>query len=125
MKKQKTDEKTIISKPVEETANGGAVEANNGKVIMGSGATFKCDVKIASTSHDVIMECSPGYCYKRQGDDIVQYIYGEKSATVLSSTGFRNLTFRTYNGLGHYTVPQEMDEVCNWLTLWLNLEGSR
>ncbi|KAI3982051.1 hypothetical protein MKX01_018957 [Papaver californicum] len=60
-----------------------------------------------------------------KGDDVVQYTHGEKSATVLSSTGFQNLTFRTYNGLGHYTVPQEMDEVCNWLTLWLNLEGSR
>ncbi|KAI3980308.1 hypothetical protein MKX01_001379, partial [Papaver californicum] len=70
MKKQKTDEKTIISKPVEETANGGAVEANSGKVIMDSGATFKCDVKIVSTSHDVIMECSSGDYYKRQGDAV-------------------------------------------------------
>ncbi|KAI3910025.1 hypothetical protein MKW92_017392 [Papaver armeniacum] len=56
---------------IEETANGGAtVEANSREVIMGSGATFKCDVKIVSTSHDVIMECSPGDCYKRQGDAV-------------------------------------------------------
>ncbi|KAH9714892.1 Abhydrolase 2 domain-containing protein [Citrus sinensis] len=27
--------------------------------------------------------------------------------------------------LGHYTVPKEMDEVCNWLTARLGLEGSR
>ncbi|KAI3946565.1 hypothetical protein MKX01_014423, partial [Papaver californicum] len=70
LEKQKIDEKAIISKLVEETANGGAVEANSGKVIMDSGATFKCDVKIVSTSHDVIMECSSGDCYKRQGDAV-------------------------------------------------------
>ncbi|KAF8393255.1 hypothetical protein HHK36_021496 [Tetracentron sinense] len=60
-----------------------------------------------------------------KGDDVVQYKHGERSAQVLSSTGFQNLTFRTYNGLGHYTVPEEMDEVCNWLTARLGLEGSR
>ncbi|KAI3949356.1 hypothetical protein MKW98_023293 [Papaver atlanticum] len=67
MKKQKLDQKKSISKPVKETANGGAVVANSGEVIMGSGATFKCDVKIVSTNHDVIMEYSPGDCYKMQG----------------------------------------------------------
>ncbi|KAF8400690.1 hypothetical protein HHK36_013990 [Tetracentron sinense] len=61
-------------------------------------------------------------CHGR-GDDVVPYKHGEKSAQTLSSTGFRNLTFRTYNGLGHYTVPEEMDEVCNWLTARLGLEG--
>ncbi|RZC48344.1 hypothetical protein C5167_041297 [Papaver somniferum] len=55
---------------IEETANGGAVEAHSREVIMGSGSTFKCDVKIVSTSHDVILECSPGDCYKRQGDAV-------------------------------------------------------
>ncbi|KAI3870367.1 hypothetical protein MKX03_026852 [Papaver bracteatum] len=55
---------------IEETANEGAVEANSKEVIMGSGATFKCDVKIVSASHDVIMECSPGDCYKGQGDAV-------------------------------------------------------
>ncbi|PIA65526.1 hypothetical protein AQUCO_00100789v1 [Aquilegia coerulea] len=63
-------------------------------------------------------------CHGR-GDDVVQYQHGEKSAQVLSATGFRNLTFRTYNGLGHYTIPQEMDEVCTWLNSRLGLEGSR
>lgn len=32
------------------------------------------------------------------GDDVVAYKHGEKSAQNLSSAGFRNLTFRTYNG---------------------------
>nr|DAD27085.1 TPA_asm: hypothetical protein HUJ06_028553 [Nelumbo nucifera] len=63
-------------------------------------------------------------CHGR-ADDVVLYKYGEKSAEVLSSAGFRSLTFKTYNGLGHYTVPEEMDEVCNWLTARLGLEGKR
>ncbi|XP_043701473.1 acyl-protein thioesterase 2-like isoform X3 [Telopea speciosissima] len=58
-------------------------------------------------------------------DDVVLYKYGEKSAQALNTTGFRNLMFRTYNGLGHYTVPEEMDEVCNWLNARLGLDGSR
>ncbi|KAI8544359.1 hypothetical protein RHMOL_Rhmol08G0290500 [Rhododendron molle] len=57
-------------------------------------------------------------------DDVVEYNYGEKSASILSSAGFRYLTFKTYNGLGHYTVPNEMDEVCNWLHVRLGLDGS-
>ena len=32
------------------------------------------------------------------GDDVVAYKHGEKSAQTLSAAGFRNLTFRTYNG---------------------------
>ncbi|KAJ6758555.1 ALPHA/BETA-HYDROLASES SUPERFAMILY PROTEIN [Salix koriyanagi] len=58
------------------------------------------------------------------GDDVVAHKHGEKSAQALSSAGFRNLTFRSYNGLGHYTIPEEMDEVCNWLTTRLGLDGS-
>ncbi|PIN12529.1 Lysophospholipase [Handroanthus impetiginosus] len=58
------------------------------------------------------------------GDDVVAYKHGEKSAYVLSSAGFQNLTFRSYNGLGHYTIPEEMDEVCRWLTATLGLHGS-
>ncbi|XAR70950.1 Lysophospholipase [Bertholletia excelsa] len=57
------------------------------------------------------------------GDDVVAYDHGEKSAQTLSSAGFQNLTFRTYNGLGHYTIPEETDEVCNWLTQRLGLDG--
>ena len=32
------------------------------------------------------------------GDDVVAYKHGEKSAQTLSAAGFRDLTFRTYNG---------------------------
>ncbi|KAL6334319.1 hypothetical protein AAG906_014720 [Vitis piasezkii] len=56
-------------------------------------------------------------------DDVVAYNYGERSAHCLSSAGFRYLTFKAYDGLGHYTVPKEMDEVCTWLTARLGLEG--
>lgn len=31
-------------------------------------------------------------------DDMVDYKHGEKSAQTLRSTGFQNMTFRTYNG---------------------------
>ncbi|KAM7260284.1 hypothetical protein ACFE04_016025 [Oxalis oulophora] len=57
------------------------------------------------------------------GDDVVEYRHGEKSAHTLASVGFRNITFRPYNGLGHYTIPEETDEVCHWLTATLQLEG--
>ena len=58
-------------------------------------------------------------------DDVVPYKYGEKSVNALSIAGFRHLTFKSFDGLGHYTVPREMDEVCSWLTGRLGLEGSR
>lgn len=54
-----------------------------------------------------------------EGDDVVVHQHGEKSADVLRSNGFQSLTFKSYNGLGHYTVPEEMDDVCKWLnTFW-------
>ncbi|WOG84026.1 hypothetical protein DCAR_0103206 [Daucus carota subsp. sativus] len=56
-------------------------------------------------------------------DDVIAYMHGENSAHNLSSAGFRNLIFRTYSGLGHYTIPEETDEVCNWLTRNLALAG--
>ncbi|CAN0877623.1 Acyl-protein thioesterase 2 [Linum grandiflorum] len=58
------------------------------------------------------------------GDDVVAHKHGEKSARTLSSVGFQNLGFRTYNGMGHYTIPEETREVCTWLTTKLGLEGS-
>ncbi|KAK6158813.1 hypothetical protein DH2020_006127 [Rehmannia glutinosa] len=58
------------------------------------------------------------------GDDVVAYKHGENSARILSVAGFENLTFRSYNGLGHYTIPEEMDEVCRWLNARLGLQGS-
>ncbi|KAI3920331.1 hypothetical protein MKX01_000670 [Papaver californicum] len=57
-------------------------------------------------------------------DDVVQYKHGAKSSEVLSSTGFQKLTFKTYDRLGHYTIPEEMDEVCSWLKTHLALDGS-
>ncbi|KAJ0987926.1 hypothetical protein J5N97_006282 [Dioscorea zingiberensis] len=59
-----------------------------------------------------------------KGDDVVLYKHGERSYEVLKSTGF-NVTFRSYTGLGHYTVPEEMDTVCKWLTATLGLDGSQ
>ncbi|KAF8026770.1 hypothetical protein BT93_F3290 [Corymbia citriodora subsp. variegata] len=58
-------------------------------------------------------------------DDIVPYNYGERSARYLSSAGFRYLTFKTFDGIGHYTVPREMGDLSNWITARLGLEGSR
>uniref|UniRef100_M1D7B7 Acyl-protein thioesterase n=1 Tax=Solanum tuberosum TaxID=4113 RepID=M1D7B7_SOLTU len=58
------------------------------------------------------------------GDDVVAYQHGEKSARILSSSGFQNLTLRTYEGLGHYTIPEETDEICRWLSANLCLGGT-
>ncbi|KAK6912171.1 Phospholipase/carboxylesterase/thioesterase [Dillenia turbinata] len=57
-------------------------------------------------------------------DEVVHHKFGEKSAHSLCFSGFQNLTFKSYDGLGHYTVPKEMDEVSTWLTARLALEGS-
>ncbi|ONK81006.1 uncharacterized protein A4U43_C01F24230 [Asparagus officinalis] len=59
-----------------------------------------------------------------KGDDVLPHKHGEKSAEVLKSTGFQNTTFKSYSGLGHYTVPEEIDDVCKWLTTSLGLDGS-
>ncbi|KAF3450837.1 hypothetical protein FNV43_RR06926 [Rhamnella rubrinervis] len=67
----------------------------------------------------------PILLYHGTSDDVVPYKYGEKSAQSLSSAGFRYVTLKSLDGLGHYTVPKEMDEVCNWLIARLGLEGSR
>ncbi|KAF3526735.1 hypothetical protein F2Q69_00047264 [Brassica cretica] len=58
-------------------------------------------------------------------DDLVPYRFGEKSAQSLGMAGFRQAVFKPYEGLGHYTVPKELDEVVQWLTTRLGLEGSR
>ncbi|XP_047317394.1 acyl-protein thioesterase 2-like isoform X2 [Impatiens glandulifera] len=58
-------------------------------------------------------------------DDVVPYKHGEKSCQTLASAGFRYVVVRIYDGIGHYTVPKEMDEVCNWLNIRLGLDGSR
>lgn len=59
-----------------------------------------------------------------KGDDVVPYKFGEKSSRALSATGFQDMTFKSYNGLGHYTIPEEMDEVCAWLNSKLGLDGT-
>ncbi|KAL7600080.1 hypothetical protein Lser_V15G24037 [Lactuca serriola] len=84
-------------------------------------------------------------CHGR-GDEVVWFRYGEKSAEKLTSAGFENLTFKSFhsyacdfsfnfnhfqlplsknlkNRLGHYIIPEEMDEVSSWLTSKLELEG--
>ncbi|CAM8882851.1 unnamed protein product [Rhodiola kirilowii] len=58
-------------------------------------------------------------------DDVVPYSYGEKSAHSLMSAGFRYVSFKGYEGVGHYTLPREMDEVHSWLSARLGLDDSR
>ncbi|KAI3792039.1 hypothetical protein L2E82_05908 [Cichorium intybus] len=52
-------------------------------------------------------------------DDMVDYKLGEKSAQTMYSAGFQNLTFRTYDRLGHYTILEELNDVCSWLISYL------
>ncbi|XP_071708919.1 uncharacterized protein [Rutidosis leptorrhynchoides] len=52
-------------------------------------------------------------------DDVVEYKLGEKSAQNMFSAGFQNLTFRAYNGLGHHTIIEEINDVCSWLNAYL------
>ncbi|GAB4854123.1 hypothetical protein Ancab_022705 [Ancistrocladus abbreviatus] len=56
-------------------------------------------------------------------DDVVVYEHGENTAQTLSSAGFQTLTFKSYDGIGHYTTPEETNEVSNWLAAILELEG--
>ncbi|KAJ8422205.1 hypothetical protein Cgig2_014270 [Carnegiea gigantea] len=58
-----------------------------------------------------------------KADDVVRYKFGEKSSKVLSSSGFNNVTFKSYDGLGHYTHPEEIQDICSWLKSKLNLDG--
>ncbi|KAG8048486.1 hypothetical protein GUJ93_ZPchr0009g125 [Zizania palustris] len=57
--------------------------------------------------------------------EVVTYRNGERSAEILRSSGFQFLHLKTYNGLGHYTIPEEMDDVCKWLSTRLALDRSR
>nr|GMC63419.1 acyl-protein thioesterase 2 [Ipomoea batatas] len=58
-----------------------------------------------------------------KGDEVVPYKFGEKSSQKLISSGFKDAIFKSYTALGHYTIPEEMDEVCAWLTSKLGLDG--
>ncbi|KAL8256237.1 hypothetical protein R6Q59_031304, partial [Mikania micrantha] len=56
-------------------------------------------------------------------DDVIELKHGERSAGILRSSGFQNITFCTYDGLGHHTSPQEMYDVCNWLLRQMSING--
>jgi hypothetical protein len=92
--------------------------------------------------------------YIYAADDVVLYKHGQRSTDALKANGFSNVLFKSYNrfcispiqlcfseaanfiffyshvdcsptcSLGHYTVPEEMDEVCKWLTANLGLGTS-
>ncbi|GAB2293610.1 hypothetical protein Dimus_027823 [Dionaea muscipula] len=57
-----------------------------------------------------------------KSDEVVHCSYGEKSAQTLSSVGFHNISFMAYDGLGHFTVPRELNLVSTWLTSRLPLQ---
>lgn len=38
------------------------------------------------------------FCLLFIGDEVVPYVYGERSTHVLSSAGYRNLAFKKYDG---------------------------
>ncbi|CAL0319168.1 unnamed protein product [Lupinus luteus] len=109
--------------------NGNAYPINLSAVVALSG-WLPCSRTLKNRiegSRDGIRRASsfPLFLCHGRGDDVVAYEYGEKSARTLNSAGFRNLSFRSYNGLGHYTIPEETDEVCSWLTANLGLGGFR
>lgn len=56
-------------------------------------------------------------------DDIVLYKFGEKSAATLQSWGFSSLILKTYKGLGHYTNPTEMKDICDFFKERLQLQA--
>ncbi|KAJ9546616.1 hypothetical protein OSB04_019159 [Centaurea solstitialis] len=58
-----------------------------------------------------------------QVDDVVEYKHGEKSAQTLHSAGFQNIVFHNYSRLGHYTIPEEVNDVCCWLMATMRLDG--
>ncbi|VAH77494.1 unnamed protein product [Triticum turgidum subsp. durum] len=59
-----------------------------------------------------------------RGDEVVTYRNGERSAEFLRNSGFSYLNFKAYNGLGHHTIPEEMDDVSKWLRARLGLDRS-
>ncbi|XBI60241.1 hypothetical protein VPH35_041194 [Triticum aestivum] len=59
-----------------------------------------------------------------RGDEAVTYRNGERSAEFLRNSGFSYLNFKAYNGLGHHTTPEEMDDVSKWLRARLGLDRS-
>ncbi|XP_039122576.1 acyl-protein thioesterase 1 homolog 1-like isoform X2 [Dioscorea cayenensis subsp. rotundata] len=102
----------------------------NLSVIIGFSGWLPCYRSLKSkveVSQDAIRRAAalPVLLCHGRGDDVVMYEQGEKSAEVLRSAGFQNFSFKTYNGLGHYTSPEEMDDFCKWLRMKMGLDGSR
>ncbi|CAM0881683.1 unnamed protein product [Alopecurus aequalis] len=60
-----------------------------------------------------------------RADEVVTYRNAERSTEFLRTSGFLYLNLKTYNGLGHYTIPEEMDDVAKWLSARLGLDRSR
>lgn len=48
-------------------------------------------------------------------DNIVSYDFGKLSSTVLSKV-YKNLEFKTYDGLGHSSSPQEFSDVASFIS---------
>ncbi|KAM3349902.1 hypothetical protein ACQJBY_022634 [Aegilops geniculata] len=59
-----------------------------------------------------------------RGDEVVTYRNGERSAEFLRNSGFSYLNFKAYNGLGHHTIPEEMDDVSKWLRARFGVDRS-
>ncbi|KAG6428481.1 hypothetical protein SASPL_112733 [Salvia splendens] len=57
-------------------------------------------------------------------DDMVDYKFGVKSYKTFASTGFRDVTFKSYATLGHTTIPEEMDDLFDWLSFKLGLDAA-
>ena len=51
-------------------------------------------------------------------DDVVQYKFGEKSSVSLASSGFRDVTFKSYNGY------VEKDSQQKYLLILINQESN-
>ncbi|XP_047325923.1 acyl-protein thioesterase 2 isoform X2 [Impatiens glandulifera] len=109
-------------------SNGNAYPSNLSAVVGLSG-WLPCSKNLKSKMDEVAEAANKAVslpvllCHGR-GDDVVPFKFGEKSAHAMSSLGFQKATFKSYNGLGHYTIPQETDDVCSWLTSNLGLEGN-
>ncbi|KAI5006871.1 hypothetical protein ZWY2020_042083 [Hordeum vulgare] len=57
-------------------------------------------------------------------DEFVSYRNGERSIEFLRFSGFSYVSFKSYNGLGHYTILKEMDDACKWLSSRLSIDQS-
>ncbi|GAB2216036.1 hypothetical protein Droror1_Dr00023803 [Drosera rotundifolia] len=106
--------------------NGDPYSVNLSAVVGFSGwlpAAKSFSDRVASNEATSRAASLPVFLAHGTADDVVQFKFGEKSGQKLSSSGFNDVTFKSYRGLGHYTNPQQINDFCNWLTSKLNLEG--